>query len=165
MWGRQKQGDLERELHRRRAVAPDALVDELSHKVSAASVRGRRPGLARVAFASAVSVFVLGTFASFGGISYAASGASGTYGAVKQIVVEHKLTVKKSSAADQYPSPPKNEAGGVAGVHKTTPAPANAAPVASGTLPFTGVSLLGTLTLSLVLIGVGFALRRRESRS
>jgi hypothetical protein len=37
--------------------------------------------------------------------------------------------------------------------------------VQSGTLPFTGISLVGTFVLSLALIGGGILLRRRESRN
>jgi hypothetical protein len=48
---------------------------------------------------------MLGTFAAFGGLGYAASGAKSTYHVVKQAVVKHEVTlsVKKSSAKDQYP--------------------------------------------------------------
>jgi hypothetical protein len=167
MWSRR--GDhrwLEGALRAQRSEAPDGLVQDISAKVSAAPAhRGR--AWSRVAFASAVSVFVLGTFASFGGLGYASSGASNTYNAVKKVVVVHKLkvAVHKSSAADQYskpttkPSaftPPKtNNAGGV-----------NAAIKVQGqTLPFTGFSLLGTFLASLGLIGAGIFLRRRERRT
>jgi hypothetical protein len=37
-------------------------------------------------------------------------------------------------------------------------------PVQQGTLPFTGISLLGTFLLGSTLIGAGVVLRRRESR-
>jgi hypothetical protein len=115
-----------------------------------------------------VSVFILGTFASFGGLSYAASGAAGTYHAVKQVAVKHSLivSVPKSSASAQYAPKPKP--------HKTTQPPAakvagtqaGVAGVSSGgTLPFTGLSLLATFILSLSLIALGVALRRRERRN
>ena len=162
MWHRNKQRWLEGVLRAQRAEAPDGLVEDISAKVSSAPLQRRR-AWSRVAFASAVSVFVLGTFASFGGLGYASSGASDTYSAVKKIAVAHKLkvAVHKTSAADQYhptttPSaftpPATNNSAGV-----------NAAVKVQGqTLPFTGFSLLGTFLASLGLIGAGIFLRRRE---
>src|SRR5216683_2945136 len=72
-----------------------------------------RTAWSRLAFAGAASTMILGMFASFGGLGYAASGASATYSVVKKAVVQHKLTVdvRKSSAAGQYdttPTPPAN---------------------------------------------------------
>jgi hypothetical protein len=166
MWHRSKQRWLEGALRAQRAEAPDGLVEEISAKVSSAPLPGRR-AWSRVAFASAVSVFVLGTFASFGGLGYASSGASDTYGAVKKIAVAHKLkvAVHKTSAADQYhptttPSAftPPSSNGPSSGV-------AAAVTTQGNTLPFTGFSLLGTFLASLGLIGAGIFLRRRERGS
>jgi hypothetical protein len=120
-------------------------------------------------FSAAVSVFILGTFASLGGLSYAASGATGTYDAVKQVVVTHKLTVSipNSSATAQYPHNPLKPPSAVAPAKKSHRRHAVAAvtPTQSGTLPFTGFSLLATFVLSLALIGAGIALRRRERKN
>jgi hypothetical protein len=122
----------------------------------------------RVAFAAAASTFILGTFASFGGVGYAASGAKGTYHAVKQVAVKHALivSVHKSSASDQYgpkPKPHKKQAvGGVAGERGGVGV---AGVRTSGTLPFTGLSLVATFVLSLALIVTGLTLRRRERRN
>lgn len=156
---------LEDALRKRRPTPPETLVRQISDGLSA----DRRPsyGLwSRLAFASAVAVFILGTFASLGGLSYARPGAVGTYQAVKQVVVAHKLkvTVHTSSATGQYPKPPhkKPPVFKPPKPHKTT---GSVAAQSSGTLPFTGFSLLGTLVLSLALIGAGIALRRRERRS
>ena len=167
MW-RRSDGNrwLEGVLRAQRAEAPDGLVEAIAAKVAATPAHQRR-AWSRVAFASAVSVFVLGTFASFGGLGYASSGASDTYNAVKKVVVVHKLkvSVHKSSAADQYsqpktkPSvftPPKTN--NAAGVHA-------AIKVQGQTLPFTGFSLLGTFVASLALIAAGIFLRRRERGS
>jgi uncharacterized iron-regulated membrane protein len=106
-------------------------------------------------------VFILGTFASFGGLSYASSAAAGTYSTAKQAAVKHALfiSVHKSSAADQYrrkppkprPKPRHNAAGVQAGVARP-----------GGTLPFTGLSLLVTFCLSVALIAGGLVLRRFE---
>jgi hypothetical protein len=164
MWSRRRTG-FEDALRRQRAEAPAGFVDELSKKVA-----GSRPSSgrawSRLAFASAVSVFILGTFASFGGLSYAASGATGTYTAVHQVVVKHKLkvSVHTSSATGQYPhSPTKKPA--VLHVKKAHHAVLGTQAVSANTLPFTGVSLLATFLVSLALIGTGVVLRRRERRS
>jgi hypothetical protein len=164
MWSRR--GDhrwLEGALRAQRAEAPDGLVEDISGKLSSAPLQRRR-AWSRAAFASAVSVFVLGTFASFGGLGYASSGASDTYSAVKKVAVAHKLkvAVHKTSAADQYhptttPSAftPPSSNGPSSGV-------AAAVTTQGNTLPFTGFSLLGTFLASLGLIGAGIFLRRRE---
>jgi hypothetical protein len=142
-------------------------VDDLSRSLVPQKVPSPR-AWSRLAFAAAVSVFILGTFASFGGLSYAASGATDTYKAVQKVVVKHKLavSVKKSSAAGQYPSKPLTPPT-VTAPAKTSPtqAVAGVAAVQTNTLPFTGFSLLGTFVLSLLLIGAGIALRRRERRN
>jgi hypothetical protein len=166
MWKRRKfdgGSGLEAELRSYRASAPEELVDRVGHRIS--GNRGPQRTWSRAAFASAVAVFMLGTFASFGGLSYAASGATGTIHAVKQ-AASGKLLVSthKSSAADEYgKTPPKTTqppATGNAG------AQANLGSVkASGSLPFTGLSLGATFLLSLAMIASGLALRRRERRN
>jgi hypothetical protein len=167
--GSHRGSELEAALRELRSEAPPDLVDALARGVAARRARPSR-SWSRLAFAAALSVFILGTFASFGGLSYAASGASGTYDVVKQVVVKHKLkvTVPTSSAAAQYPSKPKPKA--KAGpfkppkTQKVKPVGA-VSPESSSTLPFTGFSLLATFVVSLALIGAGLALRRRERRS
>jgi hypothetical protein len=163
---------LDANLRSRRSEARAEFVAELSQRVLAEPFvpRSRRTW-SRVAFAAAASTFILGTFASFGGVGYAASGAKGTYHAVKQVAVDHTLivSVHKSSASDQYApkpkphkKPKKHAAGGVAGERGAVGV---AGVRTSGTLPFTGLSLAATLALSLVLIVTGLALRRRERRN
>jgi hypothetical protein len=160
--------DLDAQLRSFRPQARDEFVRSLSqHVVGRPSTRTW--ARSRLAFAGAVSTFILGTLVSFGGLSYAASGASGTYHTVKQVAVHHTLfvSVHKSSAADQYAPPPKPHhkkhhrtrgAVGVAGVQNAVTKP-------SGTLPFTGLSLLTTLLVSLALVATGLLLRRRERKS
>lgn len=164
-WRHKRQADLEARLRNHRPEARDEFVDTLSAAVAPRAGGTRRSTSSRLAFAAAVSVFILGTFASFGGLSYAASGATGAYHAVKQVPTGHvSFTVHKSSATAQYapttkPKKPKatKTEGAVAGVRATL-----SNPKASGSLPFTGLSLAGTAVLSLALIGLGLALRRRE---
>ena len=158
-------GELETRLRSHRAQAREEFVEGLSASVSRHPVP--RQTWSRLAFASAVSVFILGTFASFGGLGYAASGASHGYRAVKQVASGNvHLTVHKSSAGDEYGPTKKpkatvhktNQAVGVAGVQTL-----KGSVKTSGSLPFTGLSLVGTLLLSLLLIASGVLLRRRES--
>jgi hypothetical protein len=156
---------LDGRLRRCRPEARDGFVESLSHRISGESPASRRAG-SRLAFAAAVSTFILGTLVSFGGLSYAASGAVGTYHTVKQVAVKHTLfvSVHKSSASSQYAPKPKphkkhrQAAAGVAGLQAAVSKP-------SGTLPFTGISLLTTLVVSLALIATGLLLRRRERRN
>jgi hypothetical protein len=171
MWSRrnsrERRPELEAALRTHRAEPSADFVDGLSRRLVVRELPQPRTW-SRLAFAAAVSVFILGTFASFGGLSYAASGATGTYDAVKQVVVKHKLKVSipTSSATAQYPHNPTKPQSGVAPAKKTHKhAVAGAAVVQGGTLPFTGVSLLATFVLSLALIGAGIALRRRERRN
>jgi hypothetical protein len=173
MWSRRsgshRGSELEAALRELRSEAPPDLVDALARGVAARQARPSR-SWSRLAFAAALSVFILGTFASFGGLSYAASGASGTYDVVKQVVVKHKLkvTVPTSSAAAQYPAKPKPKAKPGPFKPPKTPKvkPVGAvSPESSSTLPFTGFSLLATFVVSLTLIGAGLALRRRERRT
>lgn len=129
-----------------RVMPREELVTELAGRV------GQRRQFSRLAFAAALLVFVLGTFISFNGVALAASG--------KTVAQSH---VKGNSAArDQYstvkPIKPAKSDG-------VKPATATArVKGTSGTLPFTGFSLLGTVVIGLALVGLGFVLRRRESR-
>ena len=170
LWNRG--GDkLERELRASRAVPRDEFVSQVTGSVRKASARQVRR-YSRVAFAGALTVMMLGTFVSFGALSYAATGATGTVQTVKRIVKgEAPLAQKATSASDQYApkaivakvvkqkAPPATRpAARVAGA--VTPPNAQ---VASGELPFTGISLGTTIALALGLIGLGVFLRRRES--
>ena len=171
MWSRRHSSgrqDLEEALRGHRVDASAEFVEDLSDRIGAQRLAGPRVW-SRLAFASAVTVFILGTFASFGGLSYAASGAAATFDTAKQVVVKHKLvvTVHTSSAAGQYPHKPAKPK---PSTFKPPKAPnvvvAAAVAAPSGqSLPFTGLSLLATFLSSLALIGAGVALRRRERRS
>jgi hypothetical protein len=174
MWIRRHRSKrLEAGLRALRAEARADFVEDVAARILGPAPSRR--AWSRLAFAAAVSAFVLGSFASFGGLSYAAPGVDGTVAAVKQIVVHHTLKVRvhTPSAAAQYPgaatvtptttTPTPKAAQTVKPFAPPTPSPAS---VPSGkTLPFTGISLLGTLVVSLALVGLGLVLRRRERRS
>ena len=173
MWKR-KDESVERTLREARSHPSDEFVDAETSRVQAGMPRRRE--WSRVSFAAALAVFMLGTFASFGGLGYASSGAVGSVKIVRHVVVpqKHQIRVRVrtySSASDQY--------GTVQTVIKTVTKPTvrtkvigvtatikpAAATKAAGTLPFTGFSLVGTVVLGLALIGFGVFLRRREAGS
>jgi len=139
---------IEKEL---RGAAPRAERDFVT--ALAAEIPAPRARRSRTAFASAVAVMALGMFASFGGVGYAAEGAASAADAAKKAVT-------KTSASDQYgtstpvkPADPAEPTVVVAGA--TTPS--------KSTLPFTGLSLIGTVGIGVALFAVGLALRRREN--
>src|SRR5207249_1236552 len=128
-------------LRSHRAEPREEFVESVANRISAERPV-QRAAWSRLAFAGAASTMILGMFASFGGLGYAASGASSTYTVVKQAVVHHKLTVHvKSSASGQYdvtptaPAPTQQAAG-------KTQVKGSALGAVKSSLPFTGVSLL-----------------------
>src|SRR4051812_12096315 len=137
-------GRLERDL---RAARPEPRADFLlALGKNLSSATPRRPRRAsRVAFALALTTFMVGSFASFGGLSYAASGAASGARAVRHGVASSgPRSLQSSSAAAQYgpppaPSTPSSGAAGAAG--------AGGAAGVQTNLPFTGMSLLFTVVL------------------
>jgi hypothetical protein len=159
---------VERELRAGKPEPTDEFVARVSGQIPA-----RRREWSRLSFAGALTVLMLGTFVSFGGLSYAAASAQHTAVAVKHVVVKSKRTYVvhvHSAAGDQYDSV-KTVTKVVKTVKTVKVKPHVAGAVASvkpavksATLPFTGVSLLSTVMLGLALVGLGFLLRRREAR-
>ena len=148
---RKRSDELERDLKRAVPQAGEDFVASLASDVTPP----QRPRRSRVAFASALTVIVVGSLASFGGIGYAAENVSSAATAAKNAVA------KTTSAEDQY--------GETKAVTSSTPsntqvAGATAEAPAQSTLPFTGLSLVGTLVIGAALVGVGIALRRREQK-
>jgi LPXTG-motif cell wall-anchored protein len=159
--------DPEARLRAHRAEPRDEFVRELSARVDADRAASRRPtAWSRLAFAGAASTLILGMFATVGGFTYVASGATATYSGVKQVVVQHKLTVSvhKSSASDEYPGTPSEPPQqNVAGTNTQSSAVGGVA--SADTLPFTGISLLATVLIGAMLLALGLILRRRERRN
>src|SRR2546428_12008590 len=141
MWSqRRSRRDSDREamLRSYRAEPSEEFVESLAGRVSAQRPV-HRTAWSRLAFAGAASTMILGMLASFGGLGYAASGASSTYTVVKQAVVHPKLTVriKESSASSQYnTTPAAPTSSNVAG---QTQAKASALGAVKSSLPFPGV--------------------------
>lgn len=160
MWGIRKTaktgGDLEARLRSARPEAPDHLVKAV---VTSVAHRERPRVWSRLAFAAAFTTLLLGTFASIGGVSYTATSASSAYKTVKSLTGAKPIRVH-SAAAEQYKPSQPNE--GAAPSQTSQSAGAGAVEAESGTLPFTGISLLATAILGLGLIILGLALRRRE---
>ncbi len=174
-WG---SDDVERRLRASRARPREEFVSQVTGSVRQASNRQVRRH-SRVAFAAAMTVMMLGTFASFGALSYAATGASETVQTVKRIVHGQAPSVRKTSAASDQYKPKANVAVVVkkkavvvkkkavpakpAGQVRGAVAAPNAQVASSGELPFTGLSLGATAILGFGLIGLGVFLRRREA--
>jgi hypothetical protein len=149
-------------LRNHRAEPREDFVERLAERIDAERP-AQRTAWSRLAFAAAASTMILGMFASFGGLGYAASGASSTYSVVKQAVVKHKVTVhvNKSSARSQYAKPPSAPAPAqqVAG---QTQVKGSSLGAVKSSLPFTGLSLLATVLVGFALLVTGLFLRRRE---
>jgi hypothetical protein len=159
---------VERALHAGRPEARDELVAELASR-SAASRPVHRGS--RAAFAVALTVFMVGSFASFGGVGYATAGAQDAVQSMTRIVTPAKQTKPergtKSAAQDQYGNqtftPPAAKSKPSVQV-KVASASASQVAAESGDLPFTGLGLGATAVLGLTLVGLGAMLRRRENR-
>jgi hypothetical protein len=166
-WKR-KRDPVEAALREARPAASDELVGQLSERVLATAVTRSNRG-SRLAFGAAVTVFMLGTFASFGGLGYAASSAQTTATAVKRVVAPAKTQkAHRSSAASQYGeqsvlTPPVAKPKDPAPTARVAAASA-ASPPKSGTLPFTGLGLGATALLGSLLLTLGVVLRRRGAR-
>jgi hypothetical protein len=174
---------LARELRANRPEPSDEFVRVLAQRLDGG--RKRLYAASRFSFAAALTVLVLGSLASFGGVGYAASGANQAFTAVKQIVkLSSPHVVRKTAAQDQYE--PKKvticHKGHTIKISRSAlpahlrhgdtigPCPAGSGTLGAGTLasvgsgqnlPATGLSLGATALLSLALLLGGVALRRR----
>jgi hypothetical protein len=166
MFWKRERDSVERVLRAGRPEARDELVLDLSRR-AVASRPARR--WSRVALAGAMTVFMIGFFASFGGLGYAGSSAHSAASTVTRIVTPSKtvpVRTTQSAATDEYGqqtfTPPVAKAPAkkvikVAGISTTKPTSS------SSELPFTGLGLGLTTALGVMLLAFGALLRRRES--
>jgi hypothetical protein len=161
-----REDSLEREL--RSSFEPAAGFEEaLGERVAKATPRVRYARASHRLLVTALAVFMLGTFASFGGVGMAAQGAKQTVSAVAHITVAQKPIVRSTSAAnDEYNKTVVKPAKHVkVKPHKKAAPTVLAAAKKTSTLPFTGISLLATVMLSLLFLGSGLTLRRIGARA
>lgn len=106
---------------------------------------------------------MIGVFASFGGLAYAAERAEHGLSAVAKVASLHHAAreSRSSPAADQYgpPTGPPPAGAGVSGAGGGSP---SARP--TGELPFTGFPLILSGAIGLAFVAFGVALHRREVR-
>ena len=124
--------------------------------VDVALVEHRRR-FSRVGFVAALTVLVLGTFVALEGVAMAATGKT-----VSQVNRQ-----SHSAASDQYRTHKTIKPAPIAHVKIVKPKAQVAGAtthIKSGTLPFTGFSLLASVVIGVGLVGLGFVLRRRDSR-
>ncbi len=163
--------DLESELRALRPAPRPELVDSIAERIASAQPRPQLHRLSRLSFAAAVTTLVLGTLASFGGLSHAASGTVDAFETVKSVATENVgLRVPdRSPAQTQYrdeeeetkittvvgtrPGAPGGGGGGGAPVNEV-------AGVTAEQLPLTGLGLVTTALVGLGFAGLGLALRR-----
>ena len=161
-------------------------VDTLSARIASDGRRTRLRSTSRLSFAAALTVFMLGTLASFGGLGYAASSTKGAFQKVSALegpsagrtpasdqYVEkvtichngHTISISQSALAAHRRHGDTIGPCGVLGASASrTPGGGTLGATASGAaLPFTGISLAATVLVSLVLMTLGFALRRRAN--
>jgi hypothetical protein len=164
--------EIDRILSRAAPEPPPELTRSLVREIEAGRYDRSLWALSRLSFAGAVTVLMLGSLASFGGLGYAATGAEQAAEAVERALTPEKKAVRvvrSSPAQTQYPrQEPKaveREELNVAGkaVRKRPPLRAEVQP--AGELPFTGLGLGFTLALGLMLAASGMALRRAAARA
>jgi hypothetical protein len=172
-----------------RASGPEPsrdFVDTLSERIASDGRRTRLRSASRLSFAAALTVFMLGTLASFGGLGYAASSTKGAFKKVSALegpsaartpasdqYVEkvtichngHTISISQSALAAHLRHGDTIGPCGVLGASATRTQGGGAlgASASGGALPFTGISLAATVLVSLVLMTLGFALRRRAN--
>ena len=162
MWNRRSNNRrLEARLRTARPEADEELVRNI---VGSLEPRREPRAWSRVAFAGAFTTLLVGMFASFGGISYAASGATTAVHTLTKIAKAQKVVVHHSAAANQYGPGDEGQQAPVSETQGAQAQGAQGVEAAQSTLPFTGISLLATMLLGLAMVSAGLALRRRERR-
>lgn len=186
-----RQDELGNELRASRPEPSPELVKTLSDQYGANRRRAHLYVASRLSFAGALTVLMLGTLASFGGLGYAASSTKQAAIAVKKVVAPSRPQVVHSSAAQDQYAPQKVticHKGHTITISKSAlpthlrhgdtvgPCPAGAGGIAGAgaggplgataqvaSLPNTGLSLGATVLASLLLMTLGLALRRRAN--
>ena len=187
-----RQDELASELGASRPEPSPEFVQTLSDQIGAKDRRVPLNVASRLSFAAALTVLMIGTLASFGGLGYAASGTKEAAIAVKDIVAPSRPQVVHGSAAQDQYGPQKvticHKGHTITISRSALPAhlahgdfvgtcPAGAGGVAGAgagqtlglasqsgnSLPGTGLSLGATVLASLLLTTLGFALRRRAN--
>lgn len=153
--------DVDELLRLHRPSPNPGFVAALARSLRTSRPRGAVPS-SRLVFVTALCVIVLGVFASFGGVSYAAHGIGHGVASVKAAVGGPRV-VHHSPATDQYHTPPPVGIPGGGGVSGAGGGGA-AQPAAMGNLPFTGFPVIFTSAIGFGLILIGLMLRRREQR-
>jgi hypothetical protein len=154
--------DVDELLRRHRPSPPPDFVTAVARSLRPRRRRGAVPS-SRLVFVTALCVLVLGVFASFGGVSYAAHGIGHGVASVKAAVAGPRV-VHHSPATDQYQIPPPvgthPPGGGVSGAGGG----GGTQPAAMGNLPFTGFPVIFASAIGFGLILIGLMLRRHERR-
>ena len=160
-------------------------VDTLSERIASEGRRTRLRSASRLSFAAALTVFMLGTLASFGGLGYAASSTKGAFKKVARSNARQRAAPRRATSTSRrsrsvttairsasasrrwrriYVMATRSGRVACSGrAHRAHWAAERSASASGGALPFTGISLAATVLLSLVLMTLGFALRRRAN--
>jgi type VI protein secretion system component VasF len=156
-------------LRAHRATAPSEFRDSLEQRIEARTHRSPLYTWSRVSFASAVTVFMLGLLASFGGLGYAASGAGQAADSLQATVGTVRYVGETAAQVVTGGGPEEEQKIQVQREQRIAPSVSQAVPPLeaereSESLPFTGLALGTTLLVALGLIGTGIALRRAALR-
>ena len=181
---RRDRNQFEKMLRGARPEAPEALVDSIAARVEATARRQRLLFAPSRIFALVLTLAMFGALAGFGGIAYATSAAHQTVRIVKRVAAPNPIVkAVRTPAQEQYGvpgTPPASPAcknnqvrvngkcvlsSGVKSASKTVVAGGTLGASAtisssSGNLPFTGFDLTLVLGGGLLLVLVGFGLRR-----
>jgi hypothetical protein len=173
-WRRRRGFQLEDELRALRSEPRADFVRHLAQRVRGEDRRATLFVLSKVSFAGAVTVFMLGMLASFGGLGYAASTAEQAVQSATEVASADKqqsLPLAEPTSGQQSGhggqiTPPEGER-----IVVETQRRVGAAPVPlqqtqeREELPFTGLALASVALFALGLVALGAWLRRAARRS
>jgi hypothetical protein len=155
---------LEAALKRYRSEPRDEFARAVVDRIGGSSRAVSLFALSRLSFAAAVTVLILGSVVSFGGLGYAATGAGEAADAVGTVLAPAKrgaTVVRNSPAQTGHVEPTERQQIEVAAATKRRQQPLQAAVrQRQDELPFTGLALMTTVAFALMLIALGVFLRR-----